>query len=300
MKVLLTGPTGFIGRHAVRHLLASGYDVHTVDIRPIPGNAEPSVTHHTADLLDASQIRDLIAQIRPTHLLHFAWYVTPGKFWTARENLRWLQSSLDLLDSFLDSGGQRSVIAGTCAEYDWTGCGVCVEEQTPIRPSNLYGACKASLQMLQAQLSASSGAAWGRIFHLYGPHEHPSRFVPSVIRPLLRAETAACTHGSQVRDFMHVDDVASAFVALLNSSVSGPVNIASGSPTTIAQIAEQIARLIGRPDLLSLGALPASAGDPPRLVADTRKFQGIGFTPVYTLKEGLSQTVEWWKTAPED
>ena len=69
------------------------------------------------------------------------------------------------------------------------------------------------------------------IFFLYGPHEPPGRLIPSVIQALLKGEFARCSHGRQIRDFLYVEDVAEAFVALLDSDITGPVNIASGSPT---------------------------------------------------------------------
>jgi nucleoside-diphosphate-sugar epimerase len=241
-------------------------------------------------------MRDLLTNLRPSHLLHFAWYVTPGKFWTSPDNLRWLQASLALVETFVDCGGERSVIAGTCAEYDWTTQGLLSERDTPVRPSTLYGASKAALQIVHERLASQAGSsfAWGRIFHLYGPFEPESRLVPSVILSLLGARPAKCSHGRQIRDFMHVDDVARAFVELLLSSAQGIVNIATGEGTAIANVARQIADVIGRPDLLHLGALPESVGDPPCLVADVGRLHTIGFKPAYPLGDGLRQTIDWW------
>lgn len=295
MRVLLTGPSGFIGRHAIPYLLEAGCDLHTVDIRPLPADVSGAI-HHTIDLLDARQVRELMAGLRPSHLLHFAWYVAPGKYWTSLDNVRWLQASLDLVAAFLDCGGERSVIAGTCAEYDWTGRGVLREHDTPIRPSTLYGASKGALQMVHARLASQAGSsfAWGRIFHLYGPFEPESRFVPSIILSILGGQPAKCTHGRQVRDFMHVHDVARAFVALLFDSAEGVVNIATGEGLAIAEVARQIADIIGRPDLLRLGALPEPADDPPSLIADIGRLHALGFNPTYSLQEGLRQTIGWW------
>lgn len=296
MKVLLTGASGFIGRHALSYLLAGGNEVHSVDVRPLPA-ASAGATHHLFDLSDTAKVRQLITELRPSHLLHLAWHVPPGNFWTARNNIDCLQNSLDLLVAFLDSGGSRSVVAGTCAEYDWTGSSPLSECNTTIQPATLYGASKAALQMVYLKLASLAGSsfAWGRIFHLYGPHEPEARFVPSVIRALLAGQPARCTHGRQIRDFLHVDDVARAFVELLFHSFQGPVNIASGQPVTVAALARQIGEIIGRPDLIQLGAIPEPAGDPPALVADVQRLQKLGFSPTYSLQEGLRQTIEWWK-----
>src|SRR4029077_12935796 len=110
--------------------------------------------------------------------------------------------------------------------------------------------------------------AWGRIFHLYGPYEYPSRLVPSVIISLLKDELARCTHGRQVRDFMHVDDVASAFVALLDSDVAGIVNIGSGEPVTIRSLVTRIASTIKAEGRVEFGAISVAPNDPPVLIPD--------------------------------
>ncbi len=72
-----------------------------------------------ADLLDGRETEAVLSRVQPTHLLHFAWYTVPGRYWTAPDNLRWTEASLRLLRAFEAHGGRRVVMAGTCAEYDW-------------------------------------------------------------------------------------------------------------------------------------------------------------------------------------
>ncbi len=260
--------------------------------------AEPQgVQWHRTDLLDTEQMSELLATVRPSHLLHFAWYAAPGKYWTSPENLRWVQASLGLLQAFAANGGQRVVMAGSCAEYDWR-YGFCSEQVTPLAPATLYGTCKHALQTMVSAYAAQAGlsAAWGRIFFLYGPHEHPARLVASVIRSLLRGEPARCSHGNQVRDFLHVSDVADAFVTLLNSDVAGPVNVASGQPISIRDLVYRIAAKLDRADLIQLGALPTAADDPPLLMADVRRLRDeVGWLPSYDLETGLEQAIDWWE-----
>jgi len=297
-KVLLTGAAGFIGRHTIQHLIEVDYEVHAVDCIAQPSfKQEPHIFWHQCNLLDTDQLKRLLLKVKPTHLLHFAWCTTPGEYWSSIENIRWVQTSLQLVMNFIEEGGKRAVLAGTCAEYDWT-YGYCSEGITPIIPRTLYGICKNGLQEILSKFSkqTSISSAWGRIFFLYGPYEAKIRLVPSVITSLLQDRPARCTHGNQIRDFLHVDDVASAFVSLLESNVEGPVNIASGRPIALKSIIYIIADLLGKKHLIELGVLPPPKDEPPFFVADVRKLnQQVGWKPKITLEAGLKSTIEWWE-----
>ena len=292
-RVLLTGATGFLGSHALAPLVAAGHELHAVTRGENMGEAE-HVVWHRADLLASASI---VAEVAPEVLLHLAWYVEPGRYWTAPENVHWVERSLALLRAFAECGGRRAVVAGTSAEYDWDAVGErCHEERTPLRPATLYGAAKHALHCVARRYAeqASFELAWGRIFLVYGPGEPEGRLVPSVGRALLAGEPVPTTRGDQIRDFIHVEDAAAAFAALADSPVTGAVNIASGAPVTVRELVDRLANLAGRPDLLRPGALPDRAGDPPRLVADVVRLQNeVGFEPRVALLDGLAETLEW-------
>ena len=288
----MTGATGFIGRNALAPLVEAGHEVHAVSRGEREG---AGVEWHRADLLSGGG-PPIVAEVEPDLLLHLGWYVQPARFWNAPENVRWVEASLELLRAFAAAGGRRAVLAGTSAEYDWGAAAEpCNELQTPLRPATLYGAAKHALHTVGAAYAdeARFELAWGRVFFLYGPCEPDGRLVRSVARALLAGEPVATTAGEQVRDFMHVQDVAAAFTTLLASNVTGPVNIGSGDPVTVRTVVNTLAEAAGRPDLLRPGELPDREGDPPRLVADvTRLREEVGFAPRIGLTAGVRSTLD--------
>lgn len=305
-RVLLTGANGFVGRQSIHALASRGYEVHALVFDPGGGTAvdllpnEPGVRYTICDLMSDEQLDAAIEVARPSHLLHFAWETTNGQFWSSPRNLDWVSATCRLIRKFGASGGKRIVIAGTCAEYKWGGRAPLSELSTALEPSTLYGTCKNALRQITTAYAEQHGlsAAWGRIFFLYGPYEGASRFVSSAIISLLKGEPFHMSHGAQIRDFAHVEDVATAFAALLDSDVRGPVNIASGQPVSLREVAEIIGRVCDRPDLVKIGARPPQAGEPDYLVADLSLFRrSIGISPRFSLESGIRASVEWWRSS---
>jgi nucleoside-diphosphate-sugar epimerase len=251
----------------------------------------------SCDLLAPGSAERLIDSVRPTHLLHLAWDVTPGRYWTAPDNLAWLAASLDLAKAFLDFGGQRMVGVGTCAEYDWSHTRM-DERLTPTAPDSVYGAAKSALCEVLSRIPPDTGVsiAWARLFWMYGPGEHPSRLIPSVVQSLLQGRHAAVSDGLQIRDYLHVADAAHALAELTVSNVEGPVNIASGRPLALRELISTCAAVCGSSHLVQYGAHPGREGEPPVVTADTTRLNTeLNWAPQRTLLQGMTETVNWWR-----
>lgn len=295
--VLVTGATGFLGSHCLAPLVERGFDVLALHHHRAPQDVA-GVRWVRGDVMDRTAMRELLQHYKPKSLLHLAWFVEPGKLIADPSNLSWVSASLDLIREFRENGGERCAISGSCYEYDWR-FGYCVEDVTPCEPDTLYGSAKDSLRrtfMAYCNASGLSGA-WGRAFFMYGPRENPARLVSSVIISLLRGLPAKSSHGLQVRDYLHIQDVADGMVALLASEGRGTYNICAEAATTIREIVELLGKISGRADLLQIGALPARANDVPLVLGDGRRtLRDTGWKPKFGLEAGLSHTVDWWRT----
>jgi nucleoside-diphosphate-sugar epimerase len=306
-RVLVTGAGGFIGRWSIKPLLSKGYEVHAAlsqNARAPFADELRGASVHCTDLLSEAEVDALVNRVMPSHLLHFAWIATPGIYWHSADNVRWLAASQQLLRSFRRNGGVRAVMSGSCVEYDWAKVGICMERDSPLAdaaatPPTPYAAGKIALQKALARFADEErlSAAWGRIFFQYGPYEHPERLVPAVIRQLLLDREALCTHGRQIRSFLHVADVGAAFAHLLDSQIQGPVNIGSDEPVALSELIEGIAQQIGRPDLVRLGARTLARQEPPLLLPDVHRLRDeLQWRPHFSLSDGIRDTIAWWRT----
>lgn len=299
MKVLLTGATGFIGSHVARLLVADGRRVSAV-VRPGSdtwriGDIAASLDVLPCDLSDTAELERHLDALRPEVCVHFAWQATAGGALTAAGNIQALNDSLQLALHLARAGCRKLVVAGTCFEYD-TSVGY-LSESSPTRPHTLYGAAKLGLYQVLEQFAQVSEMklAWLRFFYLYGPFEDERRLVPSVILSLLNEREAKVTPGRQIRDYLHVEDAAGATRAVIESELTGVVNIGSGHPVMVRDVVNALGGLLGRQDLLAFGALPYKEADPMFVCANNeRLLRETSWTPRYELEAGLRQTASWW------
>ena len=139
---------------------------------------------------------------------------------------------------------------------------------------HVYSASKLALKTLALQLAADAGVAmtWARVFYLYGPHEDARRLVPFVEGKLRAGEPVRLrSHGRQVRDFLHVDDVAAGLDHAATLGRCGVVNIASGEGVTVRDLALDLARRAGRPELLSFAPDDTPLAEPMTVVGDATR-----------------------------
>ena len=284
MKVLLTGASGFLGRYVLKHLQKHGISTIVAGIES-PTNIS-STDFVQVDFLKQPDFGELISKTGATHLMHFAWYAEHGKYWSSPYNLRWTEATVRLVEAFCLAGGQKVIIAGTSAEYDWS-YGYCHEEITPLNPITLYGVSKDAARRLTMAVCAEykTPCAWGRIFLPYGKGEDSRRLIPSLIEVFQGKRPPFGVNATAYRDFLHADDLAHGFLKLLLSDAQGIYNICSGQPVQIAEVVRIIANSLETDPQTVLELSTERPGEPSFLVGDNQKLKLLGWYAEHSLAD---------------
>jgi dTDP-6-deoxy-L-talose 4-dehydrogenase (NAD+) len=269
-NILLTGATGFVGKQVTGAL--SKADVY---LRLVVRKGKGRVVEGKGSSFEIIETENLFSEDSKwwaeqckgiDTIIHLAWYAEPGKYLYSDFNIDCLQGSLNLAQGAIKAGVRRFIGIGTCFEYDLKNGILSIE--TPLKPTSPYAAAKAALYFNLSQWLPLNKIefAWCRLFYLYGEGEDKRRFVPYLRSKLANGEPAELTSGKQIRDYLDVYKAGQMIAEVALSNQLGPINICSGIPITIRQLAEQIADEYGRKDLLFFGSRPDNLVDPPCVV----------------------------------
>jgi nucleoside-diphosphate-sugar epimerase len=291
MRVLLTGATGFIGSYVLKSLLNQNIDVVAL------GRKKPRALQRSqfieADLLTTQNYDQLFAEHNFTHFLHLAWYTEHGKYWTSPLNLRWVETTVKLVEAFCKAGGKHVTVAGTCAEYDWS-FGYCREDATPLKPFKLYGVAKDATRRLVSELCScyQIPCSWGRVFLPYGKGESSLRLIPSLIDVFQGRRKPFGVNADVYRDFLHAADVASAFRHLLSKKTEGIYNICSAQPVQLSKVVTFIADCFKVDPMKILRLNVPVLKEPPMLVGSNNKLKAIGWEQKVGIESFLKEHIE--------
>jgi nucleoside-diphosphate-sugar epimerase len=270
MTVLLTGATGFVGRQVLRALgdrripvcavIRAGSQGRLVEAQAV----ESIVTTHDLFAEHATWWAQVCKGIDT--VIHAAWFAEPGSYLQSPKNSECLAGTLRFAEGAVQAGVRRFVGIGTCLEYDLSKGALSI--QTRLRPSTPYAEAKAAAFTVLSERLFQRGVAfaWCRLFYLYGEGEDQRRLVPYLRQQLKAGEPAELTAGNQIRDYLDVREAGRMIVDAALGNVLGPVNVCSGVPVTVRELAERIADEYGRRDLLRFGARADNPADPPCVV----------------------------------
>ncbi|OIQ90379.1 UDP-glucose 4-epimerase [mine drainage metagenome] len=306
MVIAVTGGTGFIGRRVVHQLLARGHRVRALR-RPtsrVELLQEPPQEWVSGDAETPEIWERLLSGVDALVHLAAAGVANIGDVFDA-VHINFPMHA-HLLAAASKHGVRRVVLAGSCFEYGRTGESVGdrgLREDDRLDPVNVYGAVKAAITLITGPLSRDLGLETFlmRPFHVYGPGELGSRLVPSVISAALSGRRITSTDGRQIRDFIHIDDVADGFAravearwpAAVGQSGVSMINLASGVGTSVADMVRLITQTCGRAETeIEFGAVKHRQNEMWRLVGDwTAARDLLGWKPTITLPKGIEALV---------
>ncbi len=297
MKVLVTGAAGFIGSQLSRLLLARGDEVTALLLPGEPRTrladlAPLDVVELDLAARDHAALDSVLERVRPERLFHLAWYAHPRDYLSSTENLRSLDATVRLAERAFAAGCGKLVGVGTCLEY--ARAHEPVVESAPTEPRSLYASAKLAAWLVVRALAERSGkeAAWARVFHLYGPGEHPARLVPTVLAALRAGQPIDVTAGEQMRDYLHVSDVASGIAALAAPGGNGVFNICAGAPRPLRDVLEVLGRLTAGAELLRFGQRAYAPDEVMYLAGRSERLRALGWAPRFArLEDGLADVV---------
>jgi GDP-4-dehydro-6-deoxy-D-mannose reductase len=297
VRALVTGASGFIGRHLVAHLRQVGDEVIASD-RTGPGGA---------DLADADQARRLVAGARPDVVYHLAGYSDVGGSWGDPEGAFRANATatLCLLLAAREADVGRVLVASSADVYgDVAGGTLPVAEECPLRPLSPYAASKVAAEYLalQAHLGGHLATVRIRLFNQLGPGQSDRFVVPALARQIAEAERSGDVvievgNLSPRRDFTDVRDSVKALRLLAERGTPGEVyNICSGTDRSVQEVAESLLALARGPLALKVDPSRVRPVDLPVLVGDvTRLRAATGWEPTVPLARTLADVLQEWR-----
>lgn len=299
-RVLVTGGSGFIGRHAVAELTRLGAAVRVVDLKPHP---DPSVDVVLGDIGDPEVLEAAFAGGFDS-VVHLA-AVTSVLRSLEHPDLTFatnVAGTHALLEAARAAGVRSLVFASTNAVTGPMDAPAIVETAV-LRPLTPYGATKAAGEMLMSAYTAAYGVRCTclRLTNVYGPGMQAK---DSIVARLMRAIRLGRTFeiygdGRQVRDYVHVSDVMAAVaLALEREDWKGPVVIGSGKSLSVLEVVDAVRSVTGAS--LSVVHGPARAGEMPAVIVDPSRAHGLGWSPRFDFTSGLRGIWDEWSVADVD
>ena len=322
MNVLVVGGAGYIGSHCVRQLIAAGHRPVVVDnlVYGHRGAVDASISFHEINLGDETAIGRVLRAEKIDLVMHFAAYCYVGE--SVTDPLKYyfnnVAATLHLLHAMLAANVRKFVFSSTCATFGVPAT-LPIHENLPQAPINPYGQTKLDVENILKALATANGLSFSvfRYFNAAGASEdgvigedhHPeTHLIPVAIdvaigkRPHLElfGTDYPTPDGTCLRDYVHVDDLSRAHIAVFDR-LSEPgtqlfYNLGTGQPTSNRQVVSAVEKIVGKP--VKVVESPRRAGDPPALYADSSKAQReLGWKVKFADIESIVATAWKWHSS---
>jgi UDP-glucose 4-epimerase len=299
-RILITGGSGFIGRHVAQDLLAAGARVRILDLQPHP---DPEVDMVQGDLADPD-VLETAMEGGVDAIVHLAAVTSVLRSLehpelTYRTNVA---ATATLLEAGRAAGAKALAFASTNA-VTGTMDGSTISEAVPLRPLTPYGATKAAAEMVTSAYTHSYGLRCCplRLTNVYGPGMQAKDSIVARLMRAIRLERTFEIYGDgrQVRDYVHAADVTAAVrLALSREDWNGPMVIGAGTSLSVLEVIDAVRRVTGAE--LSVRHGPARAGEMPAVIVDPSRARAAGWAPRFQFEEGLVGVWEEWSRVDID
>jgi UDP-glucose 4-epimerase len=298
-SALVIGGTGLVGRALTRRLAEGKVATHSLLFRDRPRRITPG-----GELIECeTNSADAIARALDGHRFDAVFHLAAAGVMPDRRDPQTLLAGnialvSNVLEGVKDAQPGMFIYAGSCAEYSSAMAPKRITEDHPTRPTDLYGAAKASATTWASALAHALQIPFAtlRLFHIFGPGEAPSRLIPYLAACLRNKTVARLTGGEQVRDFLYIEDVVDALLAAARSALEpySAYNVCSAEPVSVRCAAETLARIMGASlDNLNFGAIPYRPNEEMWIVGDNRRFRkATGWSRTFTLEHGLKRYLQ--------
>ena len=301
MNILVTGGSGYIGSVVVKHLLERGFKVTVFDdlVRGHRRNVPPEARLIVGDLRDAAAIRAAMAEARPDAVMHFAAYALVGE--SMADPMMYfannVKGGVNLLEAMCEAGCGRLIFSSSCATYGVPDA-LPIEETTPQNPTNPYGQSKLMFEQMAGWLAQTKGFrptflryfnAAGAVGELGEDHDPETHIIPNILKvaagkkPFVEiyGDDYPTPDGTCVRDYVHLEDLASAHLLALEKEATGAFNLGTGKGASVKELVEACRKVTGHP--IPAKVLPRRPGDPPALYASGAKARAeLGWLPTHS------------------
>lgn len=297
-KVVVTGYTGYVGRHLIKELIKQGAIVY--GISRSAGNIKENIKVFRADISNNNEVLDILNKIQPKAIFHTAAY---GVVQSESDIFKAIDINIKGTVNLIEAAkniNDFEIFVNTGSEFEYGNRQNTLHEKMSLEPTSEYSSSKAATTIIAHQLCSSYEIpiVTLRLFSIYGGIENKNRFIPYIIHSALSNKEVNLTSCEQIRDYVYIDDIINSYIcAYVNfSNKNEIINVSTMKPITLKEIVKMIKELVDTNFKVNIGALQNRKNEMWKLVGENIKAENlIGWYPKTDMISGLKKTIKLYR-----